>query len=120
VSDVPGLVPGTVVLGIEMLRDIETRVGSLPRTGHELDIVKRWRPPLKTTVLFSAFAVIVLFASQAAAGGGGPSQLMPPYPYPSYCEPCRYWDAMPPRHVVAPYRAERRRTRANATSETSK
>jgi hypothetical protein len=57
---------------------------------------------MKTTLSSLTLAAGIALASPASAGGGAPAQLMPPYPYPSYCAPCLgRADVIPERPVVA-------------------
>jgi hypothetical protein len=57
-----------------------------------------------TLALCSALATGVLSATvlaAASAAGGYPAQVMPSYPYPSYCERCfGAWQVVPQSRVV--------------------
>jgi hypothetical protein len=77
---------------------------------------------VKTTVLYSTLAANVVFATAAVAGGNAPAQIMPSYPYPSYCQPCwPQWAVSAQPQVIGPRpHVARHHSHANAGDRAAK
>jgi hypothetical protein len=79
--------------------------------------------PVKATFLLATLAASVPFVTAASAGGNAPSQLMPYYPHPGYCEQCfGYWVVSAPQRpvVIARQHSERRQLRTDASEKAPK
>jgi hypothetical protein len=89
-----------------------------PNQKHRSEQPEEMESAVKTTLLLATLAAGVLFVTAAGAGGNAPSQLMPSYPYPSYCEQCfGYWVTAPQRPVIIARQHVERRPLRTDTSE---